>query len=62
MEDYQLYQLKQKVLAKEHKEHISEGMKKMYASKGGRRSPDERKHIPDGMKRIWREWKGYLGE
>ena len=62
MEDFQLYRLKNKVLTEEHKEHISEGMSKMYAAKGGRRSPEERKHISDGMKRIWREWKDYWGE
>lgn len=61
MEDYQLYQLKQKVLSKEHREHISKGMKQMYAQKGGKRTPEEREHISEGMKRAWQEWRDYWG-
>lgn len=61
MEDTKIYYLKQKELKEEHKKHISEGMKQMYAQKGGKRTPEEREHISEGMKRAWQEWRDYWG-
>lgn len=62
MRDVEIYYVKDYQLSDEHKKHISEGMKRMYASKGGKRTSEERKNISDGMKRVWKEWKRYWAE
>lgn len=56
----QLYKIKPEYhLSSEHREHISEGMYRMYARKGGRRTPEEKKHISDGMKNFWAYYKAF---
>lgn len=62
MKDTAIYYLKPEHLSESHKQHISQGMRRMYAKKNNRRSDIERKHISDGMKRCWIEWKKGWGE
>lgn len=62
MDDYLIYHLKDdKHLSVTHRQHISEGMRAMYAAKGGM-SAEHKAHISEGMKRVWRYWKIYWGE
>lgn len=57
MEERITYILRPEHLSYEHRMHISEGMKRMYSSKGGKRTEEEKKRISEGMKRCWKEWK-----
>ena len=61
MENCVTYYLKDIHLTEAHKRHISQGMKAMYAAKGGM-SPEHKANISKGMKRVWRYWKIYWGE
>ena len=49
-------------LSQQHRMHISDAMYRMYAKKGGRRTPEERKHISNGMKKYWAYYKAYWTE
>ena len=52
MNDVHIYSLKDNFhLSDLHKQHISEGMKAMYAAKGGM-TPEHRANISKGMKRV----------
>ncbi len=52
-DDVQYYKLKNIKLTDEHKRKISEGMKMMYANRGGKRTIEERSAISEGMRRYW---------
>lgn len=58
MKEYIVYYLKEKTLSADHKRHISEGMKRWYASTGGMKQA-HRQNISAGMKRVWKERKEY---
>ena len=61
MNDVQIYYLREKTLTDDHRRHISEGMKRWYASTGGMTAA-HRENISKGMKRVWKFWKMYWGE
>ena len=61
MTDVKTYYLKEYQLSPLHKKHISEGMKAMYARKGGM-SAEQKANISKAMKRVWRYWKIYWKE
>lgn len=46
-------------ISMQHRMHISEGMHRMYARKGGRRTPEEKENISNGMKKFWAYYKAF---